>query len=122
MITRYDIFIIIGLVAAGIVGTGIIRYAGGKTDRVIVQVDGKEVMKACLAHDRSFSVEGPLGVTKIEIKDEHVRVVDSPCKRRICVHTGWIHKPYQTIICAPNRVVISLSGGSSDDILDGITG
>ena len=122
MLTRYDRFLIIGLIVLGLLGLVIVRYVAGGSDTVVVQVDGAEVIRASLSHDRRFSVEGPLGKTEIEIKDKRVRVVDSPCGRKICIQTGWIHKPYQTIICAPNHVVIRLLGGKDSDKLDGITG
>jgi hypothetical protein len=93
----------------------------GGTDTVVVQVDGEEVIRASLNEDEHFSVDGPLGSTEIEIKDNRVRVVDSPCRRKICVDTDWIDKPYQTIICVPNRVVIRLISNKGEDKLDGIT-
>lgn len=122
MLTRYDTFLIIGLLVVALLGLGIFRYRAGGTDTVVVQVDGEEVIRAPLTEDRRLSVDGPLGRTEIEIKDKRVRVVDSPCRRKICVHTGWIHRPYQTIICAPNRVVISLIGSKHKGELDGVTG
>ena len=122
MLTRYDRFLIIGLIVLALLGLVIVRYVASGSDTVVVKVDGAEVIRTSLSHDRRFSVEGPLGKTEIEIKDKRVRVVDSPCSRKICIQTGWIHKPYQTIICAPNRVVIRLLGGKDSDKLDGITG
>ena len=105
-----------------LLGLGVVRYRTGGTDTVVVQVDGEEVIRASLADDRRFSVDGPLGRTEIEIKRKRVRVVDSPCSRKICVHTRWIDKPYQTIICIPNRVVIRLLSSDDNGKLDGITG
>ncbi len=122
MLTRYDRFLIIGLLAVALLGLGVIRYRAGGTDTVVVLVDGRETFRASLAEDQHFFVDGLLGKTEIEIRDKRVRIVDSPCDRKICVHTGWIDKPYQTIICAPNRVVIRLLGGVDKDKLDGITG
>ena len=119
--TRYDIFLIVGLLVVALMALGIIRYSSDAVDTVVVQVDGAEAVRVSLADDRRFSVEGPLGTTEMEIKDGSVRVIDSPCGRKICVHTGWIHKAYQTIICMPNRVAISLTGKSNNE-LDGITG
>jgi len=121
MLTRYDRFLIIGLLALALLCLGIVRYRAGRTDTVLVQVDGEEVIRASLAADRRFWVDGPLGRTEIEIRDERVRVVDSPCERKICVRTGWIGKPYQMVICVPNRVVIRLLGSDDDDGLDAIT-
>jgi len=93
----------------------------GGTDTVVVQVDGEEVMRASLGEDQRFSVDGPLGSTEIEIEDNRVRVADSPCRKKICVDTDWIDKPYQTIVCAPNRVVIRLISSNGEEELDGIT-
>ena len=121
MLTRGDKLLITGLIMAAVLGLIIIRYRAGGTDAVVVKVDGRQAIRVSLAEDRHFSVEGPLGKTEIEIRDRRVRVVDSPCNRKICVHTGWIHKPYQTIICVPNRVVINLLGSGEGNKLDGIT-
>ena len=99
-----------------------IRYRARGVDTVVVQVDGKEVFRASLADDGHLSADGPLGKTEIEVKDGRVRVIDSPCRRKTCVHTGWIDKAYQTIICMPNRVVIHLTGGGDGGRIDGITG
>ncbi len=121
MFTRYDILLIVGLLVAGIVTLGVMRYTANAVDTMVIKVDGEEVIRAPLANDGRFSVEGPLGKMEIEIKDRRVRVVDAPCGRKICVQTGWIHKPYQTIICMPNHVVTGLTGKGNNE-LDGITG
>ncbi len=121
MLTRYDRLLIAGLLVLALLGLGVIRFRAGGSDTVVVQVDGQEVFRSSLADDRRFSVDGPLGKTEVEIRDRRVRVIDSPCRRKTCVHTGWIHRPYQTIICMPNRVVISLIGGRDSDEIDGIT-
>ncbi|MFC1718628.1 NusG domain II-containing protein [Candidatus Poribacteria bacterium] len=122
MFTRYDTLLIVGLLAVALLALGVIRYRAGAVDTVVVQVDGEEVIQAPLADDKRFSVDGPLGKTEVEIKDKRVRVTDSPCARKTCVHAGWIDKPYQTIICMPNHVVIRLTGKGDNGELDGITG
>jgi hypothetical protein len=121
MFTRYDIFLIAGLLLVAFLILGVIKYKAGGADTVVVQVDDEETLRVPLTENRRLSVDGPLGKTEIEIKDGRVRVVDSPCDGKTCIYNGWIHKPYQTIICMPNRVVIRLVG-SSKDTLDGITG
>ncbi len=122
ILTCWDRFLIIGLVIVALSCLGIVRYMADGPDMVIVQVDGEEVVRQPLSDDRRLSVQGPLGRTEIEIKDERVRVVDSPCNRKICVKTGWIDRSYQTIVCAPNRIVIRLLSRKDADKLDGITG
>ncbi|MEM4368699.1 MAG: NusG domain II-containing protein [Candidatus Anstonellales archaeon] len=44
----------------------------------------------------------------VEIKNKKVRVVKSSCPYKVCVNTGWIEKPYQSITCVPNRVHIKI--------------
>ena len=122
MLTRYDRFLIAGLVVIALLGLVVIRYRAGGVDTVVVQVDVKEVFRAPLTGDGRLSADGPLGKTEIEIKGGRVRVIDSPCRRKTCVHTGWIDKAYQTIVCMPNRVVIRLTGSGDNDRIDGITG
>lgn len=121
MFTRYDILLIVGLLVAGLAALGVIRYRADAVDTMVVKVDGEEVIRVPLTNDGRFLVEGSLGEMEIEIKDRRVRVIDAPCGRKICVQTGWIHRPYQTIICMPNHVVIGLTGKGSGE-LDGITG
>jgi len=41
-------------------------------------------------------------------------MVDSACPDKLCVRSGWISRPKESIVCLPNRVVIeikSVEGG-----------
>jgi len=60
-------------------------------------------------------VEGPLGATVVEITPGSVRVVDSPCPEKICVKTGSISRPGETIACLPNRVFVVIRGASREE-------
>ena len=44
----------------------------------------------------------------VEIKNNKVRMKESDCPYKICVNTGWISKPYQQIVCVPNKVYIKI--------------
>ena len=63
-----------------------------------------------LNQDRLIDVTGPLGVSKIEIKQGKVRFLSSPCANQYCVHQGWLHHAGQAAICLPNRVSLELLG------------
>ena len=88
---------------------------------MVIQARGKEVMRIPLNDNREINAEGVLGITRIEIKDKQARIIESPCKNKICVETGWIQKSHQHVICAPNQVVIRLEGGRNKEKIDGIT-
>ncbi len=44
----------------------------------------------------------------IEIKDGAIRVLDSDCPDKICVHTGFISNITQTAVCMPNKAVLEI--------------
>lgn len=45
----------------------------------------------------------------LEVKDGQIRVKSSDCPEQICVHTGWISKKGQILVCAPNHVLIEIT-------------
>ncbi len=71
--------------------------------------------------ERIIHVEGPLGVTEVEIDKSTVRIVKSPCKNKICVRSGAISRPGQWVACLPNRVIVSIEGrGPKEDYVDAV--
>ncbi|NLY90499.1 MAG: NusG domain II-containing protein [Firmicutes bacterium] len=60
---------------------------------------------------RTDQVEVDGGVATLEVKDGAVRLAPESahsCPRRVCVRTGWIKQPGESIICAPNKLVIRI--------------
>ncbi|AGK99895.1 NusG domain II-containing protein [Desulfoscipio gibsoniae] len=55
----------------------------------------------------------------VEIKDGQVRVKEADCPNQICVKTGWLSRPGQTSFCAPNRLMVTIKGQTSQ--VDAIT-
>lgn len=54
------------------------------------------------------------GAVKLEVAAGSVRVLETNCQRRICQHSV-ISKPGERIICAPNRLMVEITGGSGVD-------
>ncbi len=54
----------------------------------------------------------------IEIETGKIRIKDADCPDKICVKTGWISEPGQSIICLPHELIIKIEGNNSkyDDI------
>lgn len=57
---------------------------------------------------QELRIDGPLGITRIEIDNGRARVVASPCEQKICILAGWLEHTGETAACVPNRVAISL--------------
>ena len=52
--------------------------------RVIVRLDGKVALDASLRLNRRIDIRGPLGYSRIEIRDGRVRVASDPGPRQLC--------------------------------------
>jgi hypothetical protein len=79
-------------------------------DRVRVRAGGEILFEGSLRQDRTLNVPGPLGTTKIEIRQGRVRVSRDPGPRQYCVKQGWLSRGGQAALCLPNRVSLEILG------------
>lgn len=85
----------------------------------VVRVDNKVVAKLPVsAPELSVKlVKVPRGEALIEYGQGKVRVLPLPpdvCPRGICWRTGWISRSGQVIVCLPNRMTVTLEGGTPE--------
>ncbi len=83
--------------------------AGSGTPALHIQVDERTWIYM-LDKDQTIEIQGPIGLTRIIIEDEHVHVSDSPCTEKICIAAGEISESGDWIVCLPNRVFLSIEG------------
>lgn len=110
--------------AAAVVLLFLFRPEGGNFLTATVVLEGETIARydlSALAGPEELEVEGAVYPITIQAEPGRIRILESGCPGQDCVHTGWASQAGQQIICLPNRLVISLSGGASDDI-DAITG
>lgn len=90
------------------------KFFSSKGTTVSVNANEKEYIFD-LAKNGEYEVQGLIGYTKLEIKDEKVRIIDSCCPNKTCVNQGW----GSTIVCLPNKVIINVeSNGGFDAIAE----
>ena len=85
------------------------------TPVVSIESDGTKWVYP-IDEDREIAIEGPLGETVVEIKDNLVRIRESPCSNKICVSRGWMNNPGQWAACLPNMVMVSIEGKARGDV------
>ena len=85
-------------------------WQGGLADRAIVRQNGHIFADLDLRAKRQLEVPGPLGQTLIAIEPGRARVVSDPGPRQYCVRQGWLMRPGEIAICAPNRVSLQITG------------
>ena len=62
------------------------------------------------------------GYNVIEVREGMIRVVEANCPEQIDVRQGWISSPYESIVCLPHRLVITiLPAGPQRRDVDGVS-
>jgi len=117
-----DILLLAVLVTISISGFVFIKEAFPQGTDVRIEVNGKLAYRVPLNADTTITVKGIIGDTIVEIKDKKVRITESPCHNKICIHTGWIDRG--AVVCIPNRVTVFVdrSEGKDNKAIDAITG
>jgi hypothetical protein len=82
----------------------------GAGARVKIKYDQHLVKTVSLNADQEIHVNGALGESVVEIKDQQVRFRSSPCSSQLCVLHGWMHQAGEVMACLPNRVIIEVIG------------
>ena len=101
-----DIILIASLLIAGLVLLLVMRPSSENGSTAVVQVDGVIVARFPLSEDGVHILND--GLNTIEIKDGKVRMMEAKCPNLQCVHQGWISRSYQSIVCLPNKVIITI--------------
>jgi len=65
-----------------------------------------------------MTVSGPLGDTVVEIGGGEARITSSPCANQTCVSAGRIRAPGQWTACLPNRIMLYIDEGQSNNDVD----
>jgi hypothetical protein len=99
------------LASALAVGASIpVFWQGGLAERAIIRQEGRVFAEVDLKARKQYEVAGPLSTTLIAVEPGRARVVADPSPRQYCVKQGWLMRPGEIAICAPNRVSLQITG------------
>lgn len=91
----------------------------GKAATVQVFVGDKLYRELPLNKDTTLEVNENNGKNTIKIHDNGVEMTFADCPDKVCVKTGYINKPGQSIVCLPHKVnvkIISDEENSGTDV------
>lgn len=88
-------------------------WQGGIADKAVVKRDGQVVAELDLHSRRRLEVAGAMGTTVIAVEPGRARVQADPGPRQYCVRQGWLSRPGEIAICAPNHVSLQIRGRTS---------
>ena len=114
------VLLVVALLTAG--GMRIWQMNNTKdTANVVVTIDGEVYGTYPLSEDRTERIELPDGSYNIlVISDGYADVTEASCPDQICVKHNHIRYSKESIVCLPNKVVVTVEGGEDNDI-DGST-
>ena len=82
-----------------------------------ITVDGKVYGRYALEQDQRIPVEID-GETKniVVIADGEAYMAEASCPDKLCIHQGRIESRSQSIVCLPNRVIVTVVDGEEPEI------
>lgn len=85
--------------------------------RVVVTVDKKPYKTFDLSKDTTFTVEdGKGGFNTFVIKSKTVDMLEASCPDKICVNHKPIRYDHETIVCLPNKVVLTIESDENSEV------
>ena len=141
-IRKADVILLIVLVVLGLAGSAALAMHQRDADagaKVVIKSGGSVYATYPLSEDRTVIVPAPKQISSdgpspdpndeasaqydyyntVTISGGNVIVSEASCKNQVCVHHGQISKPGESIVCLPNRLVVSSEseeGGGYDSI------
>lgn len=87
-----------------------LAWQAGVAEKAIVRRGGDVFSELDLSRNRRIDVPGPLGITTVVVDKGRVRVAADPGPRQYCVRQGWLSRPGEIAICAPNQISVEVQG------------
>ena len=96
-------------------------YKGGAVEgsNIMITVDGKEYGTYSLLQEQTITIGEGDTINIIEIKGGKAYMKDASCPDQLCVDQNDISYDKESIICLPNKVVITVISDVESD-LDGV--
>lgn len=116
-ITVFDVALIVVVLLSGALVLRRLWQGSVENAAADVYLNGRLEEIRPLDRDGIFRLD-EAGMT-LEVRNSRIRVADSDCPKHTCARMGWISRPGQTIVCAPNRLLVQIRGGQ--DGIDAVT-
>lgn len=118
---RNDIILITAVILAAVIGLIYLNFFRSPGDSVTVTVDGEVYGVYPLSRDISediYSGDNNENLNRFVIKDGKAFMETATCPDGICVGHKSIFRNGESIVCLPNRVVITVTLGEKTDSPD----
>ena len=66
-------------------------------------------------YNKLVEINSPFGYNKISIDGKKVKMVEAGCEDSLCLKEKEISRPFESIVCLPNRLIVYLTGETELD-------
>ncbi len=108
---RNDIILVVILLVSALLVWLCISLFSPTGEYAVVTVNGVETARYPLGEDREVRLECDGGYNILVIKDGYADVTEASCPDGLCVDFHAISKDGETIVCLPNKTVVSIEAG-----------
>lgn len=122
LFTKWDKIVIGVLLLISVLPVFIILpHRPSNNKEVVISVQGKIVKEFQLERMNksqiyNFKFNGNTGY--VETNNGRVRMLEMSktiCPNAICSNTGWISESYQSIVCLPNKIVVTIKDSNNNN-------
>ena len=117
-ISRNDVIFLAILLAVVTVFLVIYERTGTRADAgacVRVTVDGSVYGTYALGEEQEIPiVQDGVTTNVLTIRDGRADMTEADCPDKLCISQGKISRSGQTIICLPNKTMVTIKGGKSE--------
>ena len=115
---KRDWVLIAVIICVTALGLFLHEYIGGKgAGCATVKVKGEIEGVYSLAKDQSIEING--GTNVLKIRNGSADMTEADCPDKLCVNQKAISKNGESIICLPNKVVVTIES-SEDSVFDAV--
>ena len=132
MIKRLDVVVVIALIILSFLPFVFFGYFQSDAEKksndedsdmvrvAIISSETHEVKRIVLTGNEgieTFDVESSDGgVNTVEVHNDKIRIKSANCGDQVCVYTGYVSKPGETIVCLPNQVIVEIVSMGADEV------
>lgn len=84
----------------------------GEAD-VIITIDGRAYGTYDLFANQTIDIDG---MNTLVIRDGEADMQEADCPDKLCIHQKAISRDGESIICLPNRIVVTIEGGGESEL------
>lgn len=109
-ISLFDILLVALILVSPVLSLTSLWQPNQVNNKLFLYYDNKLLASCSLSEEGVLSITEKSSDVKVKIEENRVRILESNCPKQICVHTGWISAPGQTVVCVPNRILLEIKG------------